>query len=356
MHCLEKFWCIALLSIGLTNTASKAVEQQDGKFVLTMLEIPPFERGGGLALVMKTPAGHWYMYDTGIGYPLCSNPTTLSEQPAPNAEQHLLDVEADRWQGGVNHGRDVVLPWLTRHGVKKLDGVTISHAHYDHFGGLLWLDKQIPIKRLYDSGYVFRGETPDSHPHILAEIEVYNALRERFRSRGAYTQGNAGATFDWDPALRVEVIAPPETFFVDPVPDKRKPTDPPSHFLVNANSIGLRITHGDVVFSLPGDVQGDDQLHSLLKHVPPEKLRADVLIAPAHGIHADNEYAKAVRPKLVLCSVVSRFAKDLRAARVYQELGAEVLVNAINGELTVESDGRTFRVYKQRETPAESEN
>jgi len=320
-----------------------------GKFRLTMLELPPFERGGGLAIVMQTPAGHVYLYDTGVGYPLRSNPATLKGLPPATAEQHLVDVKANRWQGDVNHGRDVVLPWLKQHEIAAVDGVVISHAHYDHFGGLLWLVDKFPMGKLMDSGFQFHGETPASHQHIVAELQAYDDLRERFRAKDHYQAATAGTTLNWDPALKVEVIAPPATYFGDPVPESRKPTDPPAHFLVNANSIGLRITHGDVTFSLPGDVQNEDQLHSLLKSVPPEKLRCDVLIAPAHGIHADPEYAAAVHPKVVLCGVFDHFLPTLRAPPTYEALGAEVWINSQHGDLTVESDGKIFTVRHARD-------
>jgi beta-lactamase superfamily II metal-dependent hydrolase len=133
------------------------------------------------------------------------------------------------------------------------------------------------------------------------------------------------------------------------VPETRKPTDPPAHYLVNANSIGLRITHSKVTFSLPGDVQQEDQHHSLLKTVPKEKLRCDILIAPAHGIHADIDYAKAVQPKVVFCGVVDRFLPALKAPSIYESLGAQVFINSRHGELTVESDGNSFTVRKERE-------
>jgi beta-lactamase superfamily II metal-dependent hydrolase len=41
--------------------------------------------------------------------------------------------------GDHNSGRDLIAPLLRQRGVKELDGVVISHAHYDHFGGFAWL-------------------------------------------------------------------------------------------------------------------------------------------------------------------------------------------------------------------------
>src|SRR4051812_28237960 len=83
-----------------------------GKFTLTCLEIPDIKRGAGLAVVLQMPGGKTYLYDTGSGYP-----------------------EKGGWASDYNAGRDTILSFLQARGIGALDGVFISHAHYDHFGG-----------------------------------------------------------------------------------------------------------------------------------------------------------------------------------------------------------------------------
>ena len=38
-------------------------------FTRTVLNIPDVQRGAGLAIVMQTPSGRTWLYDTGSGYP-----------------------------------------------------------------------------------------------------------------------------------------------------------------------------------------------------------------------------------------------------------------------------------------------
>ena len=145
------------------------------KFVLTVLDIPDIGRGVGLAIVLQTPGGRTYLYDTGTGY------------PAPGG-----------WASDQNTGRDLIAPFLRERSIDALDGVIISHAHYDHFGGLLWLVDQIPIAKLIDSGYEFRGE---ADAHYSRELADYVEIRERFRQRpGAYQAVCAGQTLDLRPS------------------------------------------------------------------------------------------------------------------------------------------------------------
>ncbi len=294
-------------------------------FVLTCLEIPDIKRGAGLAIVLQLPSGRTCLYDTGSGYPDATSP--------------------DGWQGSYNAGRDTILPFLQKAGVKEIDTVFISHAHYDHFGGLLWLKDHFSIKRLVDSGYVFRGESSNDY---ATELGDYDKLRADFQKRGAYREAHTGETISIDEQLPVEVTAPPKEFFTKPFPELRAANDPPAHYLVNANSLGLRVTHGRTVFLLPGDIQAEDQVLALLPTMPAEKLKCHVLVAPGHGLHAPLQFAEATRPEVTLCSVFPRYARGLAARKTFAAVGSKVYVTGLHGWLRVTSDGATYRVETER--------
>jgi competence protein ComEC len=296
-----------------------AAEGQHGKLVITCLDIPDVKRGAGLAIVLETPSGRTFLYDTGVGYP-----------------------DGSGWAGDHNTARDLIAPLLTSRGIRSIDGVAISHAHYDHFGGLLWLVDHFPVQKLYDSGYTFVGETP---PNYVIELNDYERVRKRFADRpGAYQAAHQGDQLDWDPDLKVEILAPPPGFFHEPHPERRPKKDPPAHYLVNANSLGMRVQHGKIVFLLPGDIQSEDQLQSLLPAVPVEKLKCHVLFAPGHGIHAVPEFAIAARPEVAVASVHARYGKGIPAPRVYGAVGSKVLVTGLVGSVQFVSDGNTYSV------------
>lgn len=290
-------------------------------FILTCLEIPDVQRGAGLAVVLQLPSGKTCLYDTGGGYP--------------------DDKSPDGWVGNSNSGRDVVLPFLQKAGVKEIDTVFISHAHYDHFGGLLWLKDHFPIKKLVDSGYHFAGAGSADYNRELSD---YDKVREEFKKRGAYQEAHTGDVITIDEQLATEVTAPPKEFFMKAFPEIRAPNDPPAHYLVNANSLGMRIVYGKVTFLLPGDIQADDQVLQLLPSLPPEKLKCQVLVAPGHGLHAPRQFAEATRPEVTLCSVFPRYARGLSARKVFADVGSKVYVTGLSGWLRVTCDGATYQV------------
>lgn len=314
----RRFTSLVAVCFSFAASAAWAAEQP-GKLVITCLDIPDTTGGAGLAVILQTPGGRTFLYDTGVGYP-----------------------KASGWLADHNTARDLIMPFLEKHGIHAIDGVAISHAHYDHFGGLLWLVDHFPVRKLYDSGYTFVGERPANY---ATELNDYERLRKRFAERpGAYQACHQGDMLDWDPALKVEVLAPPAGFFSEPHPERRPKKDPPAHYLVNANSLGLRIQHGQLVFLFPGDIQAEDQLKSLLPAVPVEKLKCHVLIAPGHGIHAIPEFAIAARPEVTVASCHARWGKGIPARKVYAEVGSKVLVTGLDGSVQFVSDGKSYEV------------
>jgi competence protein ComEC len=288
-------------------------------FTLTVLNIPDTGRGVGLALVLQTPNGRTWLYDSGNGYP-----------------------EGGGWLLDSNSGRDQIAPFLSERGIERLDGIIISHAHYDHFGGLSWLVDHMPTGTLIDTGYTFEGDRDD---HYDTELADYQRLRETYRSRGYYRSALAGDMLDLDPDLEVEVIAPPPGFF-QPDPDiTRADWNPAAHYMLNSNSLMLRIRYGETVFLLPGDIEMEDQKRYLLRSVPPEKLRCNVLVAPGHGLHTHPDFVQATLPQVTVVSLFERWLSSCSACEGFGAVGSEVYVSGRDGDVQVRSDGETFTVH-----------
>jgi len=319
-----RFLVLLLVLMGFSLPAHAA-----GRLTLTVFENPDVQRGAGLAVIIQSPSGKTYLYDTGAAYP--------------------SRLSSDGWEAKFNAGRDIIAPYLKAAGIAKIDAVMMSHAHYDHFGGMMWLEGHIPMDRLIDSGFTYTDPEKSS---LNVELADYEVLREKFKQRGAYLAAHAGDTIDLEPDLKIEVIAPPKTFFPDRKASTRQAHDSPGHYLVNANSLGLRMQHGDIVFYLPGDIQTEDIELSLLPFVDKAKIKCHVLIAPGHGIHCTKEFAEATRPEVSIASVFPRYAKGLKSTPMLKAVGAKTYITGLNGNVQVISDGTTYSVKCDREDGA----
>ena len=245
----RSFLTTALL---LGSFAGQVSGQSPGTLVFTCLEIRDVNRGAGLAVVIETPGGKTYLYDTGNGYP-----------------------EGDGWAGDYNAGRDTILPYLKGRGISSLDGVIISHAHYDqrhHLRRPALAGRSFPVARLYDAGYQFRRR---ARPRTPRSSRPTTGSATSSRPCPAPTSRPTRVTVTSSTAdSRSRSLPRPEGFFTEAHPERRPKSDPPADYLVNANSLGIRIKHGEVVFLLPGDIQKEDQVQSLLPSIAAEKLRS----------------------------------------------------------------------------------
>jgi competence protein ComEC len=107
--------------------------------------------GQGDAILIRTPGDRWILVDAG---------------PAAR----------DRAGGfGRDAGRDVVAPFLVRHGVRRLAAFVLSHAHLDHGGGAAAVLGQVPADVVLDPA------VPVAEPHYLELLDLIGNRGMRWR-------------------------------------------------------------------------------------------------------------------------------------------------------------------------------
>lgn len=202
----------------------RAVVPAHGQLALTVLDV-----GQGLAIVART-AGHTLLYDSGPAF---------SE-----------DFDA---------GAGIVVPFLQRQGIRRLDTMVISHGDSDHRGGMSAVLAAMPVARQLLS-------LPPPLP-VGAE-----ACHE-------------GQGWEWD-GVRFDMLGP----------------TPGSAYLGNDSSCVLRIEAGGQVALLTGDIERSAEARLLAGQG--DRLRADLLIAPHHGSNTSSSpaFIAAVAPQTVVFS------------------------------------------------------
>ena len=225
----------ALLGATAVSRICAAESSEKGRaFTFAVLNPDCMAGGAGQCVVMLTPGGKCYLWDTANGCP------------------HTNKVK--------NNGKDIVVPWLKAHGVEAIDGLIISHYHADHFGGFLWMYDHFPIRKVFDNSFIpTDGKPLREHDAVeLARAKDALAAWEKAHPGMLVTNTNSSTDLGWDePGVKFEVVWPPKEGPVGPLAHFRRSsaTDFPFHHLLNANSTGLRVTVGKRTFFIAGDIQ-----------------------------------------------------------------------------------------------------
>lgn len=258
-----------------------------GEVRLAVLDV-----GQGLAVVVQT-AQHALLYDTGPAF-------------GPAADS----------------GNRIVAPYLRAAGIRRLDGLIVSHDDSDHAGGALSVLQALPVAWLASS-------LPDMDPLPLVADEAVQCHR--------------GQSWEWD-GVRFDILHPPLENY-----DMRART----------NDLGcvLKVSAPGGAVLLPADV-GRRTEEALLAQGG--DLAADVLVGGHHGSRTSSTLAfvNAVRPRAVIFpvgyrnrfghphpEVLARF-RDLGSV-VYRtdEDGALLVTIPASGAITVERYRAKHRRY-----------
>lgn len=280
-----------LFALGLAPVAS-------GLLARGSMEIVVLDVGQGDALAIRSPANRWLVVDAG-----------------PRTET-------------FDAGGRVVLPYLRRRGVRKLEALLLTHPDMDHVGGAAALVEGIPLDGMGDPGHA-------------AGKEVYLRVLEAAEGRAIpWRVLRAGDSLDLDGiALRVVAPAP------DATPPSGLAGDP------NASSLVLELRFGAFTALLTGDAPAREE-----EAVLPRLLsaRAQVLKVGHHGSRTSTspELLERVRPRVALVSVGRRNRYGHPHRTVLEALdgaGVEVRRTDLEGTLVVRArrDG-SYRVWGER--------
>lgn len=172
-------------------------------------------------------------------------------------------------------------PFL-RHGrCTEIDTVMISHANVDHFSAVTDLVEGYAVREVLTGAHFARHSVGNpAAEEMLAALDRVERPPRRL-SPGDHTPLGADT--------EIEVLWPP--------PDQRYGYQ----LIANDASLVLKLTHAGRSILFPGDIQ-DPAMKELL--TKPERLKADVLVAPHHGSGETltKQFVQAVGPSVIVSS------------------------------------------------------
>lgn len=230
----------------------------------------------------------------------------------PGGENVLIDA------GPPKAAKSVVLPFLQKNGINKIDLAVLTHAHDDHVGGFPQILENIKVGEVLDPGI----------PHTSLEYRRFLTLIGRNNIK--YSNPRAGQTLSFG-EVKVAVLAPFEYM---------ESSD------LNDSSIVLRFVYGDHAFLFTGDagVRIEDRI--MARGFP---LKSDVLKVGHHGSRTSTgeHFLRAVRPSVAVISVgaVNRYGHPSPSViKMLDEHGIRTLRTDVHGAVKITSDGRNLSV------------
>ncbi|MBC7186811.1 MAG: DNA internalization-related competence protein ComEC/Rec2 [Calditrichaeota bacterium] len=200
----------------------------------------------------------------------------------PNGK--CLLVDAGPADSTYDAGRQVVEPFLRHEGVRRLDGIVVTHPHSDHYGGVAHLLRQFPVGLLFEPG---QEQQEPLYQELLRVADSVGVRRQIIRAGDELT--------GWEPA-QIFVLHPSEAFVRN---------SGPAPFGLNNCSLVLLVTFGKTRLLLTGDAETPAE-EAMLRFGP--LLRSQVLKVAHHGSGgaSGERFLAAVAPELALISVGAR--------------------------------------------------
>ncbi len=173
----------------------------------------------------------------------------------PGGERILLDGGGNEFDTGYDIGKEIVVPYLRRRGVRKLSYVIASHPHADHIEGLEAVIESIPVETLL----IPEGFTENDSGKELVTLAESQGISISDFSAGEILSLKRNCSF--------ECLLPDERWL--------KQTDNE-----NDHSLVCRFRFGDSVALFPGDLESAGEAY-LTETVLPESV--DLLKVGHHG-------------------------------------------------------------------------
>ncbi len=260
-----------------------------------LLHVIVLDVGQADGIVVQTPGGHVYEIDAG---------GRLERGPQSDASSAELV------------GERIVVPYLLRHGIHRVDAMILSHPHGDHAGGIAPVLRKLRVAEFADGGQTYGGH-------------AYHDALDVARSESVpMVYPRAGGIWRSDDGVTLRFIGPSLPF----IGGKNA---------INDNSVAFMLQYRHFRILFTGDAGSAAEQRFLDEGVG---LHADVLKVGHHGsaYGSTPAFIAAVAPRYAIVSVGrhNMFGHPAPSTiATLQHFGAMVYRTDQNGAVSITSDG-----------------
>lgn len=218
---------------------------------------------------------------------------------------------------------------LKNRGITQIDMAFATHPHADHIGGMQGVLETFPVKAYVDNGF----------PHTSTMYENLMTVAESKVNAGMrYIVARKGQSFKLGNEAHFEVLAP-----VDDVGITGTRSD------INANSIVMKLIHGDNCFLFTGDAEAETEAL-----IAKEAANCNIYKVSHHGSpHSSTPVLlDSVKPQtaLISCGLANKHGHPGAATLdEFKKRGIQYYRTDWQGAITVVSNGKTYTVTTEKD-------
>ncbi len=191
-------------------------------------------------------------------------------------------------------GEYIAIPYLTKRGIKGIDGLFVSHWDEDHYNGLDDIQKShIKVKKIFSS----------------TNYEGYNDVQKL----------SVGHEMKFDDNLKMEILWPYENLILGNI---------------NNSSLVISINYKNINILIPGDIEEEAEyaIYSDLKHY-------DIVVVPHHGSKTSStaQFVDSVKPQIAVLSYGRNYYGIPHEEIIlrYESAGSKIFSTFEHGEINV---------------------